>query len=91
MKSANLDSVIEREAEIGTYKIGAALTPADAIPLIEQAIKIVAVVAIAPGSGWHFELDKARALQVVKRLRPDTRIMCDLESDGWCWIGTTVN
>lgn len=91
MKSAKLDRVIEREAEIGTHKIGAALTAGEAVALLQKATKVFAVVAIAPGDGQFFEVARDEAIERLKKLPPDRRVMCDLESDGWCWIGTTVN
>lgn len=87
---AMIDDVQEPNYDVNHHFVACALTAAQAIDLVSRSTKILAVVAIAPGAGWHFEISKSVALRRLRALRPDTRVMCDLENDGWCWIGTSV-
>lgn len=71
------------------HRIGSAVTASEALKLLEKASRVVAVVAVAPGIGHHFEITKDEALRRVAKLRY-CRVICELDSDGLCWIGSTV-
>lgn len=87
LPKAMLDDVTEREAETGAHLVGASITAKDAVTLVERSKKVMGVVTLSPGKRWHFLLDRDNAIDRLKRLNPDTRVHCDLDSDGWCWIG----
>lgn len=80
-----LDDVQERER--GSFL--QLRTISDAIKIVESeaVTKILLCVVYAPGRIQHFETTKELLLSRLKQMRGSDCIICDLDKDGWCWIG----